>query len=173
MGICPCFHDVAKRIAGLDPDIEQTVISDESADTVWAKVPDITGLRTGEAKALLKNMNIPFKTNGSGSWIIDQKPSGGTVLEKSEKIILTQSTTPVNADTSNLGKGNSIVPDVVGMSMRKAAALINKQGFDVRFIGSGTIYQQYPEAGESLNRGLTVIIRGREPSLNQLSSSKH
>src|SRR5699024_5524387 len=56
----PVFHDVAKRIAGLDPYIEQKIISDESADTVWAKVPNLKGLRAESAKALLQNMNLPY-----------------------------------------------------------------------------------------------------------------
>ncbi len=165
----PVFHDVAKRIAGIDNDIEQKIIRDGRTDTVWAIAPNLKGLQENEAKALLDNQQIPFAVLGSGPWITGQTPAGGTTLERGEKITLKRSSALVAADTTGGANGYADVPDLAGMSMRKALRLISKQGFKARIIGSGTIYKQYPRSGKPMKKGQTIIIRGKEPSLEQLT----
>jgi cell division protein FtsI (penicillin-binding protein 3) len=164
----PVFHDVAKRIAGIDNDIEQKIISDKRTDTLWAYVPNLEGLQMKEARALLDNQQLSYAVQGKGSWVISQTPAGGTVLKRGEKIILKRSSTQVAADTAGLAKGYANVPDLEDMSMRKALRLIGERGFKAKMIGSGTIYKQFPKPGRHLKKGQTIIVRGKEPSLEQL-----
>jgi cell division protein FtsI (penicillin-binding protein 3) len=166
----PVFHNVAKRIAGLDPDIEQKIINDTRADTVWARMPDLKGLPTADAKAMLRNMGLAFIVKGAGQRIISQKPAKDAILQKGEKVTLIQASSIAGVDTSNAIKKVTIVPNVIGMSMREAAALMNKRDFNVRFIGSGTIYKQYPKAGARIKPGKTVLIRGKRSSLENTTA---
>ncbi len=164
----PVFHNVAKRIAGLDPDIEQKIITDTPTDTVWARMPNLKGLPLTDAKALLHNMNVSFTVKGKGSQIVDQTPESDTILKKDESITLVRSSS-VRKDTAN-SKNEVTVPNVKGMSLREAAAMINKRGLKVRFTGSGTISRQYPKAGAPMKPGKTVLVRGEESSLKKMET---
>jgi cell division protein FtsI (penicillin-binding protein 3) len=167
----PVFHHVAKRIAGLDPDIEQKIINDTRADTVWARMPDLRGLPIADAKAMLQNLGLPFTVKGKGFRVIAQAPKHDAILKKGKKITLIQSSSPTHADSSNNAKNVAVVPNVVGMSMREAAAIISKQDFKVRIIGSGTIAKQYPKAGAEIKHGKTVLVRGKQSPLKELAST--
>jgi cell division protein FtsI (penicillin-binding protein 3) len=166
----PVFHNVAKRIAGLDPDIEQKIINDTHADTIWARMPDLKGLPITDAKAMLRNMGLPFTIKGVGSRIIGQQPKHEAILQKGEKITLILASSTTGADTSNITKKAVIVPNLIGMSMREAVALMNQRDFNVRFIGFGIIYKQYPKAGAKMKPGETVLIRGKESSLENTTA---
>ncbi|HYW35917.1 MAG TPA: penicillin-binding transpeptidase domain-containing protein [Balneolaceae bacterium] len=166
----PVFHHTAKRIAGLDNSIEQKIIHNEHKDTVWARAPDLKGLKVSEARALLHNERLSFTTKGKGSQIIAQKPAAGAVLKKGEKITL-QESPPTKKDTAGASKNYAVIPKVDGMSMRKAVRLINEKGFQAKIIGSGTVYRQYPHPGDSMKKGQSVTIRGKEHSLKTLASS--
>ncbi|HYW34812.1 MAG TPA: PASTA domain-containing protein, partial [Balneolaceae bacterium] len=77
---------------------------------------------------------------------------------------------PAKKDTAGASKNYAVIPKVDGMSMRKAVRLINKKGFQAKIIGSGTVYRQYPHPGDSMKKGQSVTIRGKEHSLKTLAS---
>ncbi len=161
----PVFQQTAKRIAGLDNNIEKQIIDNGNENRTWANVPRLRGLTYKKAVALLSNQEIKFKTVGSGQWIIDQKPKGGAELNKGSSITLVRSNSMIEQDTTNIAKNYAIIPDLVGLSIRQAVHLINKQGFEVKIVGSGTVNGQYPEPGGEFKKGRTIIVRGNANSL--------
>jgi cell division protein FtsI (penicillin-binding protein 3) len=166
----PVFQQTAKRIAGLDNEIERQIIEHgNTADSVWAYAPDLKGLQAEKAKAILNNQKLIFKTAGSGEWVASQSPTAGMRLQPDEKITLTLTGNFVEAHTSGLEKDYAFIPDVGGMSMRTAMHVVNEQGFEAKMIGSGTVNTQFPKAGDSMKKGRTITLRGKAKSLEAVA----
>ena len=168
----PIFRKTAKRIAGLDNEIEKHILQKEQENEVWALAPNLKGLTKKDAKALLQKQQLPYKLQGHGDWITEQQPESGTELKASDKIILTLSNTIAETEVQELPDGYSLIPDVGGMSMRKAMVLLNNRGFNTEIIGSGTIYTQFPRPGDMMKQGRTVTIRGKAKPLESLTANK-
>jgi|AntRauTorcE11898_2_1112593.scaffolds.fasta_scaffold03824_3 cell division protein FtsI (penicillin-binding protein 3) len=165
----PVFQQTAKRIAGLDNEIERQIINHGQVDSAWAHTPDLKGLKTASAKAMLKNQKLRYNTSGTGRWVTAQQPKPGTKLQGDDEITLTLSGTLVKADTTGLGKDRALIPDVAGMSMRAALRLINDQGFKTKIIGSGTVATQFPRPGDAMKKGGTITLRGKAKSMEAIA----
>ena len=167
----PIFEQTAKRIAGLDNEIEKQIIEREQDTNTWAYAPELQGLTKKEAEALLENQQLAYSLQGSGDWITKQSPKPGTELSPEDEITLELSNTIAIADTTELPDGYSVIPDVGGLSMRKATLLINSRGFEAKMIGSGTVYTQFPRAGDMMKKGRTITVRGKAKAMGTLTSN--
>lgn len=166
----PIFQQTANRIAGLDNDIEKQILDQDIDTETWAMAPNLTGLTKRKATTLLNKQDIPFDIEGSGDWITGQTPNAGMGITPTDKITLQLSNQTAEVDTTELPDGYSIIPDVGGMSMRNASRLIASRGYDVKRIGSGTVYTQFPRPGDQMQKGSTITIRGKAKSLNNIVS---
>lgn len=164
----PIFRETAKRIAGLDNEIEKKILENDTQENNLASAPDLKGLNLDEAKALLDKQNISYSISGSGDWIESQKPESGSVLESGDIVTLQLSNAFSAADTSETPEGYALIPDLRGLSMRKASLLINSRGFETKIIGSGTVYTQFPRPGDIMKQGRTVTVRGKAKSIETL-----
>ncbi len=64
--------------------------------------------------------------------------------------------------------GRGTVPDVLGMSLRDAAAALSSQGCRVRVSGDGYVAVQKPAAGEKLDDGATCYLQlSSQPSASE------
>lgn len=157
----PIFHHVAKRIAGLDNDLQLTSpIAKESSRII---MPSLIGLQKNQAEVVTQSMSIQANVSGEFGAVIFQTPIPSDSLSDSTSIniILSGSTT---ADSS-LSEHYKRIPDVSGMSMRNANHILSSLGFEVDRIGSGTVYDQFPKEDEIMRRGGKVTIRGKARSL--------
>lgn len=166
----PIFQQAAKRIAGLDNEIEKKIIEQGAKNDAWAYTPDVQGLTLNEAKSLLRKQGISYTAQGTGNRVAIQKPAAGSTLTLTDKVTLELSGQLAVADTTDLPEGYSVIPDVGGMSMRKATQLIARQSFKIDMIGSGTVYSQFPRAGDQMKKGRTITIRGKSKALKTLVS---
>jgi len=168
----PIFHHTAKRIAGLDNEIEKEIIKRESQTDTWAFAPELQGLTKNEAEALLEKQQLAYELSGSGNWIKSQIPTPGSQLNPDQEIKLELSNAVAIADTSELPDGYSVIPNVGGMSMRKAVLLINSRGFEAKMIGSGTVYTQFPRPGDMMKKGRTITVRGKAKAMETLTQTR-
>ncbi len=166
----PVFRESAKRIAGLDDEIEKQIINRESNSETLAYAPDLKGLTKNEAEALLNKQHLAYNINGSGDWISKQDPAAGTKLSQKDEITLELSHAIAITDTTEVPDGYSVIPDVGGMSMRKAMVMINSRGFEAKMIGSGTVYTQSPRPGDMMKKGQTITVRGKAKAMETLIS---
>lgn len=157
----PIFHDVAKRIAGLDNDIEKRIIKNQKENEAWATMPGVRGLSLKKGKALLAVQNIAFQTKGAGNRIVGQKPEAGSKLTKKSTVTLILSDTTTEDKSAQKNAQLATVPNLTGLSMRQAVHLINERGLEAKIIGTGTVNKQYPDPGTSLEQGRTIVIRGK------------
>lgn len=166
----PIFKNIAMRIAGLDDDIQRSIKSDDEFPAPqFVKTPFVTGLSKDQAKLLLSNLDVPHDFSGKTGYVTAQTPEAGSPLNKGQKISLTLSETYAEADSASVKEGYAEIPELRGMNMRSAMALVSELELNSEIIGSGTVFAQYPKAGELLREGYTVTLRGKAKSLEILT----
>jgi len=165
----PIFKNIAMRIAGLDDNIQRSMKSDEPQAPQFTQAPSLKGLSKDDAQLLLSSLNVSYDLSGKDGYVTDQVPSAGSALEAGEKISLILSETYSAADSATVREGYAEIPDFRGMNMRQASALLSEIGLNPEIIGSGTIFAQYPKAGELLRKGYSVTLRGKAKSLETLT----
>ena len=165
----PIFRETAKRIAGLDNEIEKQIINSELKEGVWATAPEVRNMNLDDAESLLEHQLLAYKTRGSGEWVVEQDPKPGSELKPGDEVTITLAASKITADTTEVPESYGVIPNVGGMSMRKASLLINSQGFETKMIGSGTVYTQFPRPGDMMKKGRTVTVRGKAKSLETIA----
>lgn len=166
----PIFREITKRIIGLDGELQLELTSPEPfEENLLASVPSLKGLDLDEAVKLLKSAGLSYTTEGSGPFVSDQIPAAGEKLEKRSGVHL--DLLENNSWGEKLiSENHNTIPDVQGLSMRKALHLLNQAGYDIEMIGSGTVDKQFPKAGAQYVRGRTVTIRGKTRPMPSLIS---
>jgi cell division protein FtsI (penicillin-binding protein 3) len=167
----PIFKNIAKRIAGLDNDIQRNLTIPEQKEKIFAQVPFLKGMTKPQARELLNELNLPYSITGTGKYVIEQNPESGIALQRGQQISLQLQETNIAQDSANVREGYAQIPDLTGMNMRKATHLLNELGLKAEIIGSGTVFAQYPRADEFLRKGYTVTIRGKAKSLELLTKA--
>lgn len=165
----PIFRQTATRIAGLDNEIQKQLLNSKADNSPWAYAPYAAQMSLDEATALLEAQNIRYHVKGPGNWVTAQSPGPGKALSFSDEITLEVSETKMDSVNTNIPEGYARIPDLTGMDMRRASLLINSQGFEIKLIGSGTVFTQFPHAGDLMERGRTVTIRGKAISLETIA----
>ncbi len=157
------FKEIATRIAGLDDDIHRSLINDniEIADT--RVIPRIEGLHREDARLLLRSNNLSANYSGSGDYIIEQHPAPGENINGNSSIKVKLG----SMDTDSIPDGFAEIPELRNMNMRQATTLLLSRGLEIETIGSGTIYTQFPRAGDLMRKGRTVTVRGRARTMQQ------
>lgn len=167
----PIFRQVATRIAGLDSDLQRDFRFDEHEPELLALTPYVEGLPVHQAEKILEELNLEFKSSGKDGFVLSQEPTAGTELMAGQEILLTLSETYAPIDSASIKEGLAEIPDLKGMSMRSASNLLTSLGLKSSMIGSGTIFAQFPKAGELMRKGSEVTIRGKARSLEIITEA--
>lgn len=167
----PIFRETAKRIAGLDGDIQRSMSPKEQPELI-TKVPSLIGISKERSEELLKKFNLSFKTEGKSGYVIAQNIEPGTPILNDEGIILTLSETYLPVDSSKVKEGFAEVPELRGMSMRQATNILSELGLKAASYRSGTIERQFPKAGDMMKLGSAVTIRGKAKPLELVTKKE-
>ena len=160
----PIFRETAKRIAGLDSDIQRSMLPQDEPEFI-TKAPSLIGIGKEESEEILKKFDIPYSIEGKSGYVVSQTIEPGSPLPGKDKIILTLSETYLPVDSSKVKEGFAEVPELRGMSMRQATTILAELGLDVKTYRSGTVERQFPKAGDMMRLGSSVTIRGKAKSL--------
>lgn len=174
----PVFRNIARRIAALDGGLFAGAAPQQSAAALSGGfvMPNLRGMRLAEARKLLDYQGLEYELGAGAasseaaaelSYVQRHMPAAGAVIRGNDTISL--SLTDSSGDRDRSADATTVVPDVTGLSMRKAIRLLREAGYDIQRNGSGTVADQFPEAGSSMRPGRTVLIRGRAPDLRELS----
>lgn len=152
------FREIATRIAGLDSDVRRSVTPPEAGEEAPGDyAPAVVGLDRDSALRLLSGLRIRYSSSGEGRYVLSQSPSPGEKISRGERLELR-----IGTPGEERGEDELItVPELRGLSMRQASSLLGQAGLEVERIGSGTVYNQFPQAGEKMRQGRSVTIRGR------------
>ncbi len=167
----PIFRQVASRIAGLDSDLQFDNGPESDAVELIAMTPNVQGLSKSQAEELLESMNVEYSFSGSNGFVTSQYPVAGDTLSFENKLSLTLSETYAQVDSASLNNGLVEIPNLKGMSMRNASNLLSSIGLKSSMVGSGTVFAQFPRAGELMRPGSEITIRGKAKSLELISKA--
>lgn len=161
------FREMAVRISGLSNTIQRF---NEENDSVALQnriiMPDVTGLSKTGVTALLKRSGIPFTSVGSGPYVTAQFPDPGEETARYIPIKIEFGT----YDSEDVPDGFARIPDLRNMNIRQASYLLYSLGLKIEVIGSGSIYAQFPEAGELMRKGNPVTVRGKSQPISKFVS---
>ncbi|MGL5823191.1 MAG: stage V sporulation protein D [Sarcina sp.] len=114
-------------------------------------IPEVRGMKTSEAKKILKESGLKYSIEGEDEYISDMLPKAGyTVGDETEIKLYTGGSSNYNKDV--------IVPSFIGYSKEMAKSLIDKIGLNASFDGEGTIVKQSQEEGSVVRKGDTITF---------------
>lgn len=154
------FKEIAKRVSSLGNTLDQSSGNQFAGISKMKKTPALLGLSMKQAEVVMNSMEIPFETNRNDGFVVSQLPSPGEKISGNTILKLQLETGEVP-----LQENYSTVPNLNGLSMRQATNRLLNAGLDVQTVGSGTVFAQFPEAGERMQKGRTVTIRGKAKSM--------
>lgn len=161
----PVFRAIAERVVTTSYKFSRTAFAQRPADgSSSIIVPDVRMLQPALAKKMLANYGLNSQLFGKGNLVIKQSPEPGKKIEKDETISLI-----LNDESLASSEGIIIVPDVRGMSIRRAMNRLLSDEFDVTVQGSGVVIQQSPAAGEHIRLGSSITLTCTPKSTAQAS----
>jgi beta-lactam-binding protein with PASTA domain len=120
-------------------------------------------LQPAVAEKMLAGSDLQCRIFGQGAIVARQMPEPGKKVEKGEPVTLV-----LNEETAPLNDGLIVVPDVRGMSVRRAMNRLVIDDFNVRLQGSGVVTGQSPAPGQRTSAGSDIVLlcapRGLPPS---------
>ncbi|MBI3006212.1 MAG: PASTA domain-containing protein [Ignavibacteriales bacterium] len=163
----PVFRAVAERILNTSsrfsrPTIAQTGKLEEQPEEI--SVPDVRTLRRNLAKKILETRGLKSQFFGKGDVVVRQSPEPGRKIEQGEIVTLA-----LKNDFTPAAGSSTVIPDVRGMSVRRAMNQLMLDDFDVRVEGSGVVVQQSPAPGQRVKAGATVVLECSPKTVNSAS----
>lgn len=132
-----------------DKDVDGESSDGGVADLVL--VPDLVGMSKDDAVNILEDKNLKAILDGTGSMVWKQSVLEGSRLGTESSVVIYLA----NADQS---RGQTVVPDFTGKSLKKAVTLGESLGLTVVPAGSGLAQSQSPEAGTLVSAGSRIEV---------------
>ncbi|MFZ4619837.1 MAG: penicillin-binding transpeptidase domain-containing protein [Bacteroidota bacterium] len=155
----PIFKAIADRIINNNGLIAKTMIAEQSVQTVsqqtdaTVSIPDVAEKELNSAIAELKSAGLAAKVIGTGEEVVRQYPPAGKKVERGSIVQLM-----MNETEQSVASGTAQVPDVRGMSVRRAVNKLAAEQYAVTIVGSGIVTGQFPSPGTSMKPGTKVTI---------------
>jgi cell division protein FtsI (penicillin-binding protein 3) len=150
----PIFKGIAEKVRMMTDRLHSSVPKASLAESKTRTVPDVTNLRTEVASALLRGEDFAPEVAGAGRVVVAQSPAPGTSVPAKSKITLR-----TNTSTRTLPAGFTLVPEVRGLTVRRALNQLSAQQLEVSVVGSGNVRAQSPSPGEQVPQGTSVVLR--------------
>jgi cell division protein FtsI/penicillin-binding protein 2 len=157
------FKEIATRIAGLDNEIHRSLLEGNFAIADSVVTPKIKGLHRNDAQMLLDSKNLTANFTGTGDFVLEQHPEPGERITGNTSLNVKLGT----MEPDSIPDGYALIPNLRDMNMRQATTLLLSRGLEIEMIGSGTIYTQFPRAGDFMRKGRTVTVRGKAREMQQ------
>ncbi len=155
----PIFKAIADRIINNNGLIAKTMIAEQSVQTVntqhegTVSIPDVSEKEMNSAIAALKEAGLAAKVIGTGEEVVRQYPPAGKKVERGSIVQLM-----MNETEQSVASGTLKVPDLKGMSIRRAVNKLAAEQYGVTIVGSGIVTNQFPSPGTPMKQGTKVTI---------------
>jgi cell division protein FtsI (penicillin-binding protein 3) len=149
----PVFRAIAERVIATSYKYSPTLVAQNEQESSVRAVPDVRMLQPSVAEKMLTGCGLQCRTFGKGAIVARQMPEPGKKVEKGEAVTLV-----LDEEVSPLKDGSIIVPDVRGMSVRRAMNRLVIDDFDVTLQGSGSVVSQSPAPGQSTSVGSNIVL---------------
>lgn len=136
----PIFKNIALRWASISSkfldEIHLVKNPNEDKTKKLVYVPELIGLSLDDAEVILNELNLKSSNENSTGIIISQFPKAGSRVPQKTSIILKVSR------PNEMNEISSTLPNVKGLSLRRAISILHNAGFRARVIGNGTVSEQ-------------------------------
>jgi cell division protein FtsI (penicillin-binding protein 3) len=149
----PVFRAIADRIINTSGRFTKTPQPKDEQPRNGITVPDVRTLQLNIASRLLESHGLKCQTVGTGDIVVRQVPEPGKHLEKDDVVQIV-----LNEPGADASGGPPVVPDVRGMSLRRAINRLVVDDFDIQVRGSGVVVSQVPAAGQRVQAGATIHL---------------
>jgi len=150
----PVFRAISERIINTSDRLTrgpQQVQQERPKNGV--SVPDLRTLQVSIAEKILEGQGLKSEHIGNGEIVVRQVPEPGKHMEVGGAVkLIVQTRIP----EGNYGVVS--VPDLRGMSLRRAINRLVVDDFDVKVRGSGVVVEQSPSPGQRVNTGVTIQL---------------
>ncbi len=154
MSAVPTFREVAEGILILPDCRIMTSLAEEKSDPVT--MPDVQGLARAEAMAKLQELNIVVQCNGETGSITAQYPKPGVTFDRRNRVLLVAGTPSAsNEPTADR------MPDLTGMSLRRALQTARQCSLDLRVEGQGVVVAQSIPPGTAVKPAQVCRVEAR------------
>ncbi len=162
----PVFAAIIKDLVWLIQEDQWTPALEADQDTLLVQVPDVRGLAPQSARSALHRVGLVPVLAGTGGRVAAVSPPPYQAVPAGHVVHL--------ALGGMLAHDTVQVPEVRGLSLRRAVSLLNEAGLRAGVGGSGWVVAQVPEAGALVARGSLIMARAsadtsraREEALQQ------
>ena len=153
-----CAPMVGKILQEILPYLEVTPeYSEEEAEELAAKTPDVMGKSLSDAKSEISQAGLKVSVVGDGDSVVRQVPAAAESIPKGGTVVVY---TDVNAEQTT-----TTVPNFEGMTVSQANAAAVNAGLNIQFGGSTTdavAYDQSIAADTTVEKGTVVTVEFRE-----------
>lgn len=158
----PIFREIARRIAGVAAPIELPLLQASSGELppvenvaapARLRVPDLRGTEIDGARAIIERNGCRPLVEGTGPIVIAQRPAAGAPIDARGVV------TVVVGNPADEGR----VPDLRGLSVRRALNLLVAARLTPKVTGSGLVRVQIPPPGTLIGRGSTAVTLDCRP----------
>ncbi len=149
----PVFKAIAARVVNVSARMSRTIVTgrDPLQERTIA-VPDVRNMKPEIAENMLESLGLSVRIFGTGELVVRQKPDPGQVIESGDIVTLAV------ASSDQASDGTIRVPDVRGLTVRRALNRMVVDDFDVVVKGSGIVRQQIPPPGTESRVGRTITL---------------
>jgi cell division protein FtsI/penicillin-binding protein 2 len=154
----PTFKSIITRIINLPNSKVMTTIKEQEKEFVFA--PAVLGLTREEAEKILLKKGISyeiFEKNPDGK-VVNQFPKPNAAYDKNESLIVILDNQAAIEDVEVF---DYAMPDLTGMTLRKALALANRKNIKLIIQGRGIVYSQSISPGSKTKFGEKCQIKAK------------
>ncbi len=119
------------------------------------EVPNFLRLNGAEAMNLASSSGLRLKLSGGAGEVYAQVPGPGTLVKSGEEILLSFRKEGTDSE------GKVRVPDLRGLSIRKARRMLLDCGLSSSIDGSGVVFRQTPAPGTLTRAGSRIELKCR------------
>ncbi len=155
MSAAPTFKKIVSNILFM-PDCDILPYNERLLQTSL-KMPDLSGMNIQTAERNLNQYGFLYKVEGpdSASVVIDQFPKPGITVDKNHPITLKIGR---SKDLDHKAVSAGTMPDLVGLTLRKALKAASDQKVAIRIIGSGIVRKQSLLAGSRISSESVCVL---------------
>ena len=150
----PTFRNILLRIIKL---YDKSYLSHVKKSPTEIKVnesvsiPNLVGTRLETATSILKYLEIKYSLLGEGHFVKKQELAVADEVQEKPEIILTLSNFTINSKYTTM-------PNLTGLSLRKAVGKLSLRGLEVQILGSGRVVRQDPPPGAKIKVGACGLL---------------
>lgn len=155
MASAPIFKAIAQQIInnnGTFSRIATTAAGREEAGMLIS-VPDVSHVQRDIAEEILVRNGFHVSVSGEGEMVSRQEPEAGTKVERGASVMLV-----INQSAAQVAPGVILIPELRGMSVRRAINRLMAEKLDAAVLGSGIVVRQHPAANSTGSAGTKVTL---------------